>query len=908
MLLSVHNILAIQTWPAVLGLESAQVSVSGPMVLMLMLLTAVGVWCASASVRFMQNRKRWHAERAKMQAEHETLQDSVQRGAGDVVKLTEYLAGQKAKTEAMHTRSRILEKILAISPRLNTTRNHPELLDNIVAAVEEIMGFRRVVLHIWAEQTQAFEARAFAGVRDEAKASLIGIQVTRDEYDELTAARHRYSNCFLLGCGEVDDGGTQPVARGSFPRDWTEDHLLIVPLISPDGQLQGYLSLDAPGDGQVPGVVEIRQLEFLVQQAATALESSMVYDTLARQNAELSMASEKLGSLARMKANIVSNVSHELRTPLTSISGYAELLQNGIDGMGESVRTEFLQVIRNESKKLSGIVDDLIELGTQEHGRPALKQVNTDLVGSCRHLVDSWTSRAMERNIKLRFEPTSPSIVMAVDEVLIQQMMGHLLSNAFKFTPEGGRVTLKVMETGTAVRLVVEDTGIGIPEDQLGVIFDKFHQADASETREHNGQGVGLAICHDIVSHHDGRIWAENLEPAGARLSVLLPRRPEVVQPVEGPSASGFAFEPGEFMQRLMHWVCESLGVERATLMMPDPAEEVLTIRAAIGLPDAVVQSTRLRKGVGISGQVWASRRTLLVEDVTEDARVDREWSESRYSTPSLLCVPLIDGDDVVGVMSVNNKTDGLPLDMDDRIFLESLAPGLASMLIRYRALQDEAQDFDKIRETLRRTTAVGHMRHESLVEVCQEICLSAARAVDLPRDELEPLAFALQFYDVGFSCVPPQLLNKRGPLDGQEARYMQKHVGASLEILGSLRPDPKVRQTILYHHENFDGTGYPTGLAGEAIPRASRLLRLADALAALLSPRPWRPAFDLPDAVAEIRRESGTAFCPRMVEVFLGEVTERRARIEKLQASADEIRNLKRPVLDTRGMMTFNP
>jgi hypothetical protein len=478
-------------------------------------------------------------------------------------------------------------------------------------------------------------------------------------------------------------------------------------------------------------------------------------------------------------------------------------------------------------------------------------------------------------------------------------MMTHLVGNAFKFTPEGGQVRVGLYETGTAVCLTVQDTGIGIPADKLGDIFESFYQVDSSATRRHNGQGVGLAICKDIVVHHDGRIWAENVEPTGTRITVLLPRRPAVVQPADPSSLTGLPFEAGEFLQRLMHWISESLGIQMATLMVPDRGGDHLTIRAAIGLPESVVQSARVRRGAGFAGRVWASGQTLLVDDLTMDARFERELNEPRYSTPSLLCVPLMDQDEVVGVISVNNKIDGTPLDEDDKVFLESLAPRLTRLLTRYENWQDGARDFQAIRDTLRSTTALGHMRHESLLEVCQEICLSSARRMMLPGDELEHLAFSLQFYDVGLETVPAQVLSKPGRLDAEERRHVEKHVDAGLGILESLQLDAKVRQLILHHHENYDGTGYPVGLAGEAIPLGSRLIRLADTLSSLLSPRPWRPAMELDEAMNLIRGGIGREYCPRMTEVFLAETEIRRARIEDLQSREESSANLNRLALD---------
>ncbi len=118
----------------------------------------------------------------------------------------------------------------------------------------------------------------------------------------------------------------------------------------------------------MPGMVEIRQLEFLVQQAATAIESAEVYDNLARNNAELALASDKLNSLTDMKNNFVANVSHELRTPLTSISAYTELLQKNLDDVVAESLEEFLKVIHTESVKLSDIINDILELSQMENG------------------------------------------------------------------------------------------------------------------------------------------------------------------------------------------------------------------------------------------------------------------------------------------------------------------------------------------------------------------------------------------------------------------------------------------------------------------------------------------------------------------------------------------------------------
>lgn len=878
----------------------AAVSVPVAIVVLLVIGTGLAVWGTMVGRNLLKGKRNLEDIRDGLAQENDRLVAEGNKHKLDSLNSNSVADRMKSRNNGLRTTNRTLEKILSVSARINATVYLPDLLPKVVAAVEEIAGFGEVVLYVWDHETLAFEARAFAGIEEIEKPAVIAEQISFEQYEELSHVRYRYSNCYLVqNTDETEDGLFTPGGKDAtvrLDRNWRPGTRLIVPLISLKGEVIGYLNLDAPVNGLVPDAVEIKHLEFLVQQAATAIESAGVYDSLARNNAELSRASEKLDSLAEMKKQFVANVSHELRTPLTSILAYTELLQNNQSSMTPEATSEFLNVITDESHKLKEIIDDVLNLANISSGRTEVNTVETDMVTLIHRMEASWRSRAREQDIIFKVEAGSSSIKSPVDGILFQQLLGHLLSNAFKFTAAGDRVTVRVVETGTAVRLQVQDTGIGIPEDKLGDVFERFYQVDGSATREHNGQGVGLAICRDIVAHHDGRIWADNVETGGTLFTVLLPRRPVVVQSADHQGPPGTPFEAGEFMQRLMHWISESMGVQTATLMMPDAQNEFLTIRAGIGISDSVVQSARVRRGTGFAGKVWANSRTLLIEDMSVDQRSDQDFNEPRYSTPSLLCVPLLHGQEVVGVVSVNNKINGCPLGQDDGLFLESIASRLTSLLLRHRSWQDGIKDFQAVREALRATTAVGHLRHESLRHVCQEVCLEAARNIMLPPEELEHLAFSLQFYDVGLGCVPPQLLNKPGPFDPDEEALMHKHVSASLDILKPLDPASKVRQLILHHHENFDGTGYPMGLAGESIPLGSRLVRLTDTLSALLSPRPWRSAFSLDQALAEIRAGSGKTFCPRMSEVFLEAADKRRSRIKALQSQSGDSRELIRP------------
>jgi len=220
----------------------AAVTVPAPVVVLLVAVTAVGVWAAMMWVRLIAGRRRL-----------------------------------KQKADLLRGRTRTLENILKVSARINATRNLSELADKVTAAVEEVSGFQRVVLYLWSDTTKAFEVRAMAGVSAKEKADLVRAQILASDYDELTREECRYSNCYLLDAMGEGHGGLD-IHPDS--RRWKPGQRLIAPLASGMGEVVGYLDLDQPASGLTPSPSAIRQLEFLTHQATTAIESAEVYDHL----------------------------------------------------------------------------------------------------------------------------------------------------------------------------------------------------------------------------------------------------------------------------------------------------------------------------------------------------------------------------------------------------------------------------------------------------------------------------------------------------------------------------------------------------------------------------------------------------------------------------------------------------
>ena len=231
---------------------------------------------------------------------------------------------------------------------------------------------------------------------------------------------------------------------------------------------------------------------------------------------------EELKNAETLRREFVANVSHELRTPLTSIRSYAETLSDGGD-MPPEMQKEFLGVIVNESDRMTKIVQDLLDLSKFDSGSWALKFERFDLERSVRDVYAAVALDAKKRGhiVNLELEWRMPSVVG--DRSRIEQVLMNILSNAVKYTPEGGTIEISGGALDDQVWIRVQDTGIGIPEADLPRVFDRFYRVDKARSRASGGTGLGLSIAHEIVERHGGKMVIESREGEGTTVTVYLP-------------------------------------------------------------------------------------------------------------------------------------------------------------------------------------------------------------------------------------------------------------------------------------------------------------------------------------------------------------------------------------------------
>jgi signal transduction histidine kinase len=241
------------------------------------------------------------------------------------------------------------------------------------------------------------------------------------------------------------------------------------------------------------------------------------YQTMARQ----------LSELERLRAEFVSIASHELKTPINVIIGYLELLQEGIYGEVAPKQKEVLQTINKQAQALTRLVKRLLDVSRFEASGGKLDVREVNLQRLLTTLESSFTVLANQRDIVFSVDHGQglPSKVYW-DEDRINEVLGNLLSNAFKFTPRGGRVALAVAPVDDSVVITVSDVGAGISAEHLPHIFDKFFQADNQAQAATKGTGLGLAIAKEIVEAHGGEITVESRVGEGTTFVVTLPIEP----------------------------------------------------------------------------------------------------------------------------------------------------------------------------------------------------------------------------------------------------------------------------------------------------------------------------------------------------------------------------------------------
>jgi signal transduction histidine kinase len=290
-------------------------------------------------------------------------------------------------------------------------------------------------------------------------------------------------------------------------------------LLATQGFLVSWLVLDFWGSLVSAWVASALSLAVGLSVLGRLLEEEREAAT-AREH-ELATANARLSELDRLKSEFVSMVSHELRTPLGLIKGYTGTLLAPDTGLDANTREEFLQVIDEETDRLTELVTNLLDMSRIEAGSLHVDLQPTRLEGLVRASADRLQTREPGRTLHLDLPERLPLVL--ADTRRIIQVLDNLLTNAVRYSPEDSPIALAARTEDGVVEVTVRDQGLGIPADKREQVFEKFFRVDPSDTRRFAGTGLGLAICRGIVQTHGGTIGVESEEGQGSTFTVRLP-------------------------------------------------------------------------------------------------------------------------------------------------------------------------------------------------------------------------------------------------------------------------------------------------------------------------------------------------------------------------------------------------
>jgi HD-GYP domain-containing protein (c-di-GMP phosphodiesterase class II) len=325
-----------------------------------------------------------------------------------------------------------------------------------------------------------------------------------------------------------------------------------------------------------------------------------------------------------------------------------------------------------------------------------------------------------------------------------------------------------------------------------------------------------------------------------------------------------------EFIASVMQVTRHALNAAASSLLTLDSDDQELVFQFADGPVGNQLKRLHIDKKSGIAGWVIKNGKPLIVNDTERNKNFCRQIDEATgFKTKSIIGVPLVIGDKITGVIESLNKQDGTDFNQHDLRMLTRIARTAALGLEKIKENVDMLNSYKGTVRALvaladaKETSGEGHSKRVA------EYALIATSGLSLSKEEKQVIEYAAILHDIGKLGVPDGILNKTGKLNDEEWELLHKHPVTGWELLCDIPFLKEASELILYHHEQYDGTGYPQGLKGEEIPLGSRIISVANAFDNMTTEHSYRAALSRRDAFKELYRCTGSQFCPVAVKAF---------------------------------------
>jgi signal transduction histidine kinase len=291
--------------------------------------------------------------------------------------------------------------------------------------------------------------------------------------------------------------------------------VLAVPLLRQDHLLGGLIVIRKSTGEFAPEVIDL--LKTFATQSALAIQNARLFR-------EIEIKSRELETASRHKSEFLANMSHELRTPLNAIIGFSEVLSERMFGDINDKQAEYISDILASGQHLLTLINDILDLSKIEAGRMELELSEFDLPGTIENTLTLVRERATRRGIALGRTVDERLGTIRADERKVKQVLLNLLSNALKFTPEGGKIDVRAAVIDGVAEISVTDTGVGIAPEEQEAVFEEFRQVGTA-SKKVEGTGLGLAISKKFIELHGGKIWVKSQVGSGSTFAFTLPLR-----------------------------------------------------------------------------------------------------------------------------------------------------------------------------------------------------------------------------------------------------------------------------------------------------------------------------------------------------------------------------------------------
>ncbi|HOP41045.1 MAG TPA: GAF domain-containing protein, partial [Geobacteraceae bacterium] len=545
---------------------------------------------------------------------------------------------------------------------------------------------------------------------------------------------------------------------------------------------------------------ELVLMQIIARQTAVALENAYLVADLKEKAAELEAVNRKLIETDILKTDFLTRISHELRTPLNSIKGSTYYLQNS-DSLSPAEHKEFYSIISAETDKLITIIESQFDFLAYEDEMRSIKKSVVSLADILKELSSSPTlsQKLAQKGLSLELQIALGVSEIVADKIKTSQMFINLMEGFLPYLAENNTIRIEVSE-GDLITVSIHFK-TRLPAEIREAVFQSTHPLK----KDSDKNCLKLYLARKTAENHG---WDLNIEHQNDSSTVSIVIHKSKRQKIEAAIGKG--------VDLFLEFIAELMEVKTCSVMLQDEVTGELRIQSAKGLPEDIVKRTRIRPGDQISGWVALEGKPILIENIENDTRFSRR-NTPQYNTKSLLSVPLKIDETILGVLNLNNKKTAEPFTPQDLSIATVLGTRISHLIDRLKHEENWEEGFQEFTESFNKLLAAGRKYHKK-ESLFRDLARKIMEKLDTCDEEKELALYIATIYDLGLVLMDEEVLHKQ-KLDSSEFATLKVHPFTTVELLKGIEFSPEVRMAILHHHEKFDGSGYPDGLAGEAIP-----------------------------------------------------------------------------------------